>query len=104
MSEAKPIVHPGWLNCPACGYRMDASAPVANTPADAQPSDGDSTICIACASIGIYAFGTAALRLPTVEERGELMAEPDVRAAVDRVVEARLNWGKGWPKGPGAQR
>lgn len=88
------------MTCPACGYVMDASSTVhGENQAEAAPTDGDWSICIACGAVNVYTNGATGLRPPTAEERNEFNADPDVREAVRRVIEAKDQWSSTWPKG-----
>ena len=87
----------GWLTCPACGYRMDGSTELDGHKAP--PKDGDWSVCIACATVNIYANNATVLRPPTVEERDEYVRAPSVQAAVQAVIEVR-DRAESWPKGP----
>jgi hypothetical protein len=93
----------GWLTCPACGYRVDASSFVGEEADDdhVPPVDGDLSVCMACASVNVYAFGATCLRSPTADERAAFSAELEVNAAVQSVIEAKDRYSRTWPKGPG---
>lgn len=89
------------IECPTCGYRFDAASRLTDDPgAQAEaPDDGSVSICLACGSLGIFADGVTRLRLPTADERAELMASVEIQAVVQAVTEARDRQ-RDWPRGP----
>ena len=57
------------------------------------PEEGDLSICLYCGNLAIYTAGEAGLvlRHPTVPERAEALADPQVRSAlVHRALQERL--------------
>lgn len=66
--------------CPHCGYISDA---VTSLEGAAHPSDGSVSICIDCGLIAVIdsraPFG---LRLPTPDERAEMLADPMIKRAL----------------------
>ena len=84
------------MACPACWYPVDAATGITS---DEAPEDGSVSICLACGAISVYCNGASALRPPTVEERGELMGDPDIQKAVLGVLNAKDHSPDGWPKG-----
>lgn len=88
------------MACPTCGYLVDATSFVGEDGTDdhVPPMDGNVSICLACASISIFTDGVTRLRLPTVEERGEIVREPAVQVAAQAIIELR-DRRPGWPRG-----
>jgi hypothetical protein len=69
--------------CLKCGHAVDAADSLA-TPG-APPSEGDVSICIQCAEAMIFT-ADGGFRLPTAEERAELMADQDT---IDTIAAVR---------------
>lgn len=88
------------MACPACGYSVDATAFVGEDGKDdhVPPMDGNVSVCIACASFSVFADGATRLRLPTVEERGEISREPAAQVAAQSIIELR-DRRPSWPRG-----
>lgn len=71
------------MPCPACGYVIDSATTVlAMKDHDRSPADDDVTVCYACAATGVYADNTTRLRLPTAQERGEIVRHGGAQAMV----------------------
>lgn len=63
------------VQCPVCGYLMDATMAASGRPV--VPKDGDYSLCIDCVEPSrfvVTAFGVA-LRACTIEERDAIMIE-----------------------------
>ena len=87
------------LACPVCGYKAD-SASYAGVPRQNDhkpPADEDRSVCIACASINIFALGGTALRLPTADERAETARNPQVQRLVQVLITAK-DRSDSWPR------
>jgi protein-arginine kinase activator protein McsA len=70
--------------CLNCGHKIDAADSL--TTADA-PSEGDVMVCIKCAALMIYG-NAGAFRLPTPEERAEVLADRDTINTLEMVRHA----------------
>lgn len=68
--------------CPHCGRLNDAHS----SPDADRPGDGDVSVCWSCYGIGI--FTADGIRLPTLEEKAELDADPEVRAVLAAMAES----------------
>lgn len=74
--------------CPTCGTGLDAAADIHDP--DALPSPGDPTLCLHCGDLLVFT-PSRSVRRPTVFERAELMALPEVRQAVDQIASFRAS-------------
>lgn len=93
------------VSCPNCGYATDAHAITDPARPDELPTDGDVSLCLACASPSIFTNHVTALRPPTSAELAELRVDSGIEQAIGGLVTAReraLAAGLGWPVGPGA--
>lgn len=70
----------GWIMCPYCTVLHDGAM---NVKDQALPVDGDANVCGKCFQVSIYDSTVQnGLRLPTPDEKDELMADPDIRRAI----------------------
>lgn len=70
----------GWIMCPYCTVLHDAATGLKDQP---HPADGDCNVCGKCFQVSIYdSSAPNGLRLPTIEEREEVMADSEVRRAI----------------------
>lgn len=77
---------PGAPHCPHCGARLDGAAGHGQ-----EPESGNWSLCMYCHTMAVYeqtAFGLT-LRKPTLGELEEMMADPDVRAAMTQLAQFR---------------
>jgi hypothetical protein len=72
--------------CPSCGYVTDATTGLFDLAPDATPTDGAVSVCIRCGTIGVFTGAGLEVRRATAEEKGEMLADPRVRAAVAAVL------------------
>lgn len=82
---------PGAPSCPNCGAKLDGAGGHSE-----EPESGNWSLCIYCHTMAVYeqtAFGLT-LRKPTAAELAEMMADPNVRAAMTRL--AQFNTGPGF--------
>lgn len=82
--------------CPYCKTVHTAASTVTDAEHDCAPSDGDVTICFACAAICLFVIkgGRTSLRKPTPVEGDELRRDPEIaRVRVALIQTARDN---GW--------
>lgn len=74
--------------CTSCGHAFElASSP--GRP-DLKPSAGAVSVCIRCGNVDLFTengiTGQLSLRPPAANERSEILADPDVVAAVGAVL------------------
>jgi NAD-dependent SIR2 family protein deacetylase len=62
------------FSCPKCGYKMDRTTGAFE---DAQPMEGDISMCLACGSPAIFRKDLT-IRIPTEEEALDLAVNPEV--------------------------
>lgn len=72
--------------CPYCKKSNPLASGVGPSEG-ARARPGDISICIECAGVAIFTENGA--RLPDVNERAELDADPNVRRAVDGITRLR---------------
>ena len=72
--------------CPYCNRRNDRHA----NPEDANPGDGDLTLCWGCRQVGVFVVGPLGIsvRKATDEETPVFMADARVRAALGAAAES----------------
>jgi hypothetical protein len=96
------------LECPMCGFIIEAVSKLSedgdlDTEPEA-PADGSVAVCLACACVAFFADGASRLRLPTADERAELMISLEIQAAVQAITQAREESPGDWPRGPRSPR
>jgi hypothetical protein len=70
----------GWIMCPYCTVLHDGAMGLKD---QALPVDGDANICGKCFQVSVYdSSAPHGLRLPTLDEKDELMADPEIRRAI----------------------
>lgn len=76
-------------SCWKCGTRVDALAPTTfhENPHEV-PRPGDVSICIYCAALNVFAVDLS-LRQPEPNEIEFYLSNPEVRAAIKAVIDAR---------------
>jgi len=73
--------------------------PAGDPSPDHSPRDGDASLCLACATVNVYANDTSALRPPTVEERDEFTSDPQIQSATRSLLDVKERKAGSWPKG-----
>jgi hypothetical protein len=71
-------------SCPFCKKSTDCDSQVNG---DGVPEVGDVSVCFYCGQVALFTEG--GLRKPSDEERSEILADPDVTAAVGAVLAYR---------------
>jgi hypothetical protein len=77
----EPTTHRiAFIVCPYCGVIHDGAV---NVEDQAAPTDGDYNVCGKCCRVTIYDSSVLnGLRLPTLDEQEEALANPDIKRAV----------------------
>lgn len=69
--------------CPYCGAELTGA--IAMTPR-IYPRDGDVSVCLHCAAVGVFTGRGYLVRRPTRDELRDIIAEPEVQRAVAAVT------------------
>lgn len=78
--------------CWNCGVDNELTSEIHGS--DAQPSQGDCSICFGCAAVAVFTGDGANVRKPTVEEMGEFTSNPEVALVQSKVRQLRMVIGK----------
>lgn len=78
--------------CPYCGYKIDDATGIGHNDNE-RPTPGAISICIRCATIGVYFMqdnGRLGIRVPTPEEQDECEADESIVRArmIVRTIQA----------------